>query len=101
MMRAAHSAVPSILRYLYQYYSSVGKLWMLDSGELVEAFDCGGGIWQGDPLGNSCFSLAIFEFMELLRAQLRPEASQCRPSAVYILSASEWQIGGRHQVIQS
>ena len=78
MLTTARSLFPSLLRYLYTCYDSVGKLWMLDSGQLVEAFDCGEGIWQGDPLGNSCFSMAIYTFMELLKAKLRPEASQGR-----------------------
>ena len=78
MLTTARSLFPSLLRYLYTCYDSVGKLWMLDSGQLVEAFDCGEGIWQGDPLSNSCFSMAIYTFMELLKAKLQPEASQGR-----------------------
>ena len=81
MLTTARSLFPSLLRYLYTCYDSVGKLWMLDSGQLVEAFDCGEGIWQGDPLGNSCFSMAIYTFMELLKAKLRPEASQGRQAS--------------------
>ena len=64
--------VKSLTRYLYTCYNSVGKLWLLDRAEVVESFECADSIWQGDPLGNPCFGMAISTFMEKVKAYLKP-----------------------------
>ena len=64
MLRTCRHHFPSLLRYLYTCYDSAGYLFLLDSGEVVGSYECGEGVWQGDPLGNPCFSMAIFPFME-------------------------------------
>ena len=53
----------------------MGYLYLLDGGEVVGSYLCGEGVWQGDPLGNPCFSMAIYTFMEKLKALCQPEAS--------------------------
>jgi len=78
MIRACMAHVKSLTRYLYTCYDSVGKLWLLDRGEVVESFECADGIWQGDPLGNPCFGLAIYTFMEKVKAHLKPHDSPLR-----------------------
>ena len=65
----------SVGRYLYACYDTAGCLYLLDGGEVVGTYVCGEGVWQGDPLGNPCFSMAIYTFMEKLKALCRPEAS--------------------------
>ena len=44
MIRACMAHVKSLTRYLYTCYDSVGKLWLLDRGEVVESFECADGI---------------------------------------------------------
>ena len=75
MLRTCRQPFPSLLRYLYACYDTVGCLYLLDGGEVVGTYACGEGVWQGDPLGNPCFSMAIYTFMEKLKALCRLEAS--------------------------
>jgi hypothetical protein len=75
MLRTCQHHFPSLLRYLYTCYDSVGYLFLLDSGEVVGSYACGERVWQGDPLGNPCFSMAIYTFMEKLKALCWPEAA--------------------------